>query len=59
MLDKDPIDFVCDLLVEEDLETCYVSAGGNLATLPKFVSHPLSMVGSDAVSFPGPAPRVT
>src|SRR5882724_11547114 len=35
LLDKDPIDVVCDLLVEEDLETCYVSAGGNLATLPK------------------------
>src|SRR5262244_4355509 len=28
LLDKDPIDVVCDLLVEEDLETCYVSAGG-------------------------------
>ena len=57
LLDKDPIDVVCDLLVEEDLETCYVSAGGNLATLPKFVSHPLSMVGSDAVligDYPSP-----
>jgi N-acyl-D-amino-acid deacylase len=34
-----------------------VSAGGNLATLPKFVSHPLSMVGSDAVligDYPSP-----
>jgi N-acyl-D-amino-acid deacylase len=57
LLDKDPIDVVCDLLVKEDLETCYVSAGGNLATLPKFVSHPLSMVGSDAVligDYPSP-----
>jgi N-acyl-D-amino-acid deacylase len=57
MLDKDPIDVVCDLLVDEDLETCYVSAGGNLATLPKFVSHPMSMVGSDAVligDYPSP-----
>ena len=36
---------------------CYVSAGGNLATLPKFVSHPLSMVGSDAIligDYPSP-----
>jgi N-acyl-D-amino-acid deacylase len=56
-MDKDPVDAVCDLLVEEDLEVCYVSAGGNLATLPKFVSHPLSMVGSDAVligDYPSP-----
>jgi N-acyl-D-amino-acid deacylase len=57
MLDRDPIDVVCDLLVDEDLETSYVSAGGNAATLPKFVSHPLSMVGSDALligDFPSP-----
>jgi N-acyl-D-amino-acid deacylase len=57
MLDRDPVDVVCDLLVEEALEVSYVSAGGNLATLPKFVSHPLSMVGSDALligDFPSP-----
>src|SRR5215471_11500313 len=57
MLDKDPIDVVCDLIVDEDLEVSYVSAGGNLATLPKFVSHPLSMVGSDALligDYPSP-----
>jgi N-acyl-D-amino-acid deacylase len=38
-------------------EVSYVSAGGNLATLPKFVSHPLSMVGSDALligDYPSP-----
>jgi N-acyl-D-amino-acid deacylase len=57
MLDRDPIDVVLDLLADEDLEVSYVSAGGNLATLPKFVSHPLSMVGSDALligDFPSP-----
>jgi N-acyl-D-amino-acid deacylase len=57
MLDKDPVDVVLDLLVDEDLEVSYVSAGGNLATLPKFVSHPLSMVGSDALligDYPSP-----
>jgi N-acyl-D-amino-acid deacylase len=57
MLDRDPIDAVCDLLVDENLEVSYVSAGGNLATLPKFVSHPLSMVGSDALligDYPSP-----
>ena len=57
MLDRDPVDVVCDLLVDEALEASYVSAGGNLATLPKFVSHPLSMVGSDALligDYPSP-----
>jgi N-acyl-D-amino-acid deacylase len=57
MLDRDPVDTICDLLVDEALEVSYVSAGGNLATLPKFVSHPLSMVGSDALligEYPSP-----
>ncbi len=57
MLDRDPVDVVCDLLADENLEVSYVSAGGNLATLPKFVSHPLSMVGSDALligDYPSP-----
>ena len=43
--------------MDEALEVSYVSAGGNLATLPKFVSHPLSMVGSDALligDYPSP-----
>jgi N-acyl-D-amino-acid deacylase len=57
MLDRHPVDAICDLLVDESLEVSYVSAGGNAATLPKFVSHPLSMVGSDALligDFPSP-----
>jgi N-acyl-D-amino-acid deacylase len=57
MLSKDPVDALCDLLVAENLEVSYVSAGGNGATLPKFVAHPLSMVGSDAVligDYPSP-----
>jgi N-acyl-D-amino-acid deacylase len=57
MMGREPVDAVCDLLVAEDLEVSYVSAGGNLATLPKFVSHPLSMVGSDALligAYPSP-----
>src|SRR3989454_9123300 len=57
MMDKHPVDVVCDLMLAEDLEVSYVSAGGNLATLPKFVSHPLSMVGSDALligDYPSP-----
>lgn len=52
-----PVDAICDLLLEEDLQTCYVSDGANGNTLPAFVAHPLSMVGSDAVllgDFPSP-----
>jgi N-acyl-D-amino-acid deacylase len=51
------VDAICDLLLAEDQQVCYVSAGANAATLPKFVSHPLSMVGSDAVligDYPSP-----
>ena len=57
MMDKDPVDAICDLLLAEDLQVSYVSAGGNASTLPKFVSHPLSMVGSDALligDYPSP-----
>jgi N-acyl-D-amino-acid deacylase len=57
MMGKDPVDAMCDLLLEEDLQTCYVSSGANGSTLPAFVTHPLSMVGSDAVmlgDFPSP-----
>ena len=57
MMSKDPVDAVCDLLLEEDLQTCYVAAGASGGSLPAFVTHPLSMVGSDAVllgDFPSP-----
>lgn len=45
-------------MLAEDLQTCYVVAGANGNTLPAFVTHPMSMVGSDAV-LPGdfPSPR--
>jgi N-acyl-D-amino-acid deacylase len=55
--DKPEVDALCDLLLEEDLQISYVAAGGNGSTLPKFVAHPLSMVGSDAVligDYPSP-----
>lgn len=57
MTDKHPVDAVVDLLLDEDLQTSYTSLGGQVNTLPKFVSHPASMVGSDAVllgDFPSP-----
>ena len=57
MTGKHVVDAMCDLLLDEDLQVSYVSAGGSLHTLPKFVAHPCSMVGSDAVllgDFPSP-----
>lgn len=54
---QNPIDTICDILLEEDLQTCYVALGSNGSTIPKFINHPLSMVGSDAVllgDFPSP-----
>jgi N-acyl-D-amino-acid deacylase len=50
-------DAMCDLLLDEDLQTCRVTAGGNGNTLPKFIAHPASMVGTDAIllgDFPSP-----
>jgi N-acyl-D-amino-acid deacylase len=57
MMGQDPVDAICDLLLAEDLGVSYVAASGHGATLPKFVSHPLSMVGSDALllgDYPSP-----
>ena len=49
MTGKHVVDAMMDLLLDEDLQTSYISLGGSVNTLPKFVSHPYSMVGSDAV----------
>ena len=57
LLGKHEIDAMCDLLLEEDLQVCYVMAGTNGMTLPKFINHPLSMIGSDGVllgDYPSP-----
>ena len=43
MLDNHPVDALCDLLLSEDLQICYVAMGLNANTLPDFVKHPLSM----------------
>ena len=57
MRKQHPVDALCDLLVEEDLQTSYTALSGDGSSLPKFLAHPLSMVGSDAVllgDFPSP-----
>jgi N-acyl-D-amino-acid deacylase len=57
MRDQHPVDALCDLLLEEDLQTSYTALSGDGGSLGRFVAHPLSMVGSDAVllgEFPSP-----
>ena len=57
MTGKPVVDALCDLLLEEDLQTSYVSPGPNAATLPDFITHPYSMVGTDALligDYPSP-----
>ena len=57
MMGKHPVDALCDLLLDEDLQVSYVIPGPNMASLPKFIAHPVSMVGSDAVllgDYPSP-----
>jgi N-acyl-D-amino-acid deacylase len=57
MRGQHPVDALCELLLEEDLQTSYTALGVDASTLPRFVAHPLSMVGSDAVllgEFPSP-----
>ena len=57
MMGKGEVDAMCDLLLDEDLQTSYVTPGPNLPTLPDFITHPRSMVGTDALllgAFPSP-----
>jgi N-acyl-D-aspartate/D-glutamate deacylase len=57
MRNQHVVDAMCELLLDEDLQISFVTAGGSPLSLPKFVSHPYSMVGSDAVllgDFPSP-----
>jgi N-acyl-D-amino-acid deacylase len=55
---RDPVDIVCDLLIEEDLGINEVTPGPWSETLHPFVSHPAGMIGSDSC-FLGdrPSPR--
>ena len=49
MMDRDPVDALCDLLLDEDLQVSYSGAVIDQATINDFVTHPLQMVGSDAL----------
>jgi N-acyl-D-amino-acid deacylase len=47
---KDAVDFVCDLLLEEDLAASHVSAaGGDDSDLAALLTHPYQMMGSDGI----------
>ncbi|HEV7604236.1 MAG TPA: D-aminoacylase [Candidatus Limnocylindrales bacterium] len=54
----DALDVICDLLLSEDLGVSQVTSGPARATLPRFVAHPVGMVGTDS-TFLGakPSPR--
>lgn len=57
MMGKNEVEAMCDLLLDEDLQVSYVAPGAYGTTLPKFLAHPLSMVGSDSLligEFPSP-----
>ncbi|MGE3272817.1 MAG: amidohydrolase family protein [Chloroflexota bacterium] len=47
---KSAVDFVCDLLLEEDLAASHVSAAGDDShDLAALLAHPLQMTGSDGI----------
>ncbi|MDA1188301.1 MAG: D-aminoacylase [Chloroflexi bacterium] len=49
MRSQHPVDALCDLLVEENLRMSYFGAVIDPGTLQDFITHPLFMVGSDAL----------
>lgn len=55
---KDPVDVLCDLLLEENLRPNEVTAGPHTDGLRRFLRHPVGMVGTDS-TFVGakPSPR--
>lgn len=54
----DPVDVLCDLLLDENLHVNEVTPGPWSETLPHFLRHPVGMIGSDS-TFVGskPSPR--
>ena len=56
--DQDPIDFVCDLLAEENLAVTMISFYGSDQVLEKVLRHPRATVGSDGIFGGRPHPRL-
>jgi N-acyl-D-amino-acid deacylase len=55
---RDPVDVLCDLLLEENLRVNQVTPGPHIDGIRRFYQHPASMVGTDS-TFVGakPSPR--
>ena len=55
---QDPVDVLCDLLIEEDLAVNQVTPGPWSESLREFIRHPVGMIGTDS-TFVGekPSPR--
>ena len=54
----EPVDFICDLLLAEDLHVNEVTPGPHTDGIRRFLAHPIGMVGTDS-TFVGakPSPR--
>ena len=46
--DGDPVDVLCDLLLEEDLRINQVTPGPWTESLRDFIRHPVGMIGTDS-----------
>ena len=55
---KDPVDVVCDLLLEEDLEVTMISHYGSEENLERIFTHPASVVATDGIYVGKPHPRL-
>jgi N-acyl-D-amino-acid deacylase len=58
MRKQHPVDALCDLLLEEDLQVSFRDASADSRAIPDLVTHELYMVGSDALligDFPPPS----
>jgi N-acyl-D-amino-acid deacylase len=55
---KNPIDFVCDLLAEENLAVTKIAFYGSQQVLEKVLGHPQATVGSDGIYGGRPHPRL-
>ncbi len=55
---RDPVDALCDLLIDEDLSPNEVTTGPHIDGIRRFLRHPVGMVGTDS-TFVGakPSPR--
>ena len=55
---KNPIDVVCDLLLEEELEVTMISHYGSEDNLKRIYRHPASVVATDGIYGGRPHPRL-